>query len=289
MDSADYEGKNKAECSTLSIEQTEAADSAESSQHRAVKEAIDQMLRRIDDPTLSLGALAKTAYYSPFHFDRIFRSITGIPPRLYLSALRFQWSKKLLARTSRPATDIGQAVGYSSFGTFSSKFSQLIGLSPQQFRAFIEKSVLGLRELQPIEIAEECRERGVSGLVEAPNGFQGIICVGLFPKPIPMGKPIGCTVVFESGAYWIPDIPDGTYSVMSIAFSWEDSLEEYIHPQKALRGKAAGKLTIASGSVKGDTGIVLRPPKFYDPPMLVSFPILIQAFMERLEREKTAN
>lgn len=83
----------------------------ESSHHRVVKEAILHMLQNMDDPSLSLGTLAKTASYSPFHFDRIFRSITGIPPRLYLSALRFQWSKKLLLKTTRPASEVGQAVG----------------------------------------------------------------------------------------------------------------------------------------------------------------------------------
>lgn len=76
---------------------------------------------------------------------------------------------------------------------------------------------------------------------------------------------------------------------MAIAFSWEDPLDKYLHPQKALRGKASGKITISGGKVKGETEIVLRTPKFYDPPMLVSFPILIQAFMERLEAKKTAN
>jgi len=60
----------------------------------AVKEAIVQMVERMDDSTLSTGMLAKLISYSPFHFDRIFRSATGIPPRLYLSALTLQGERE---------------------------------------------------------------------------------------------------------------------------------------------------------------------------------------------------
>lgn len=258
----------------------------ESVHERTVKAAIYQMLHRIDDSTLSSKKLANQTFYSPYHFDRIFRSITGIPPRLYLSALRFQWSKKLLLKSTLSATEVGQTVGYSSFGTFSSKFSTFIGLSPQQFRNFIERKMLVLSELKDIRIPEENRSLlniVIEGSIDAPKEFHGVICVGLFTKPIPMGKPVSCTMIFEPGKYAISNVPDGTYYIMSIAFSWDDPLDEYLHPENSLRGKASGKIVVTGGIAKGESNVTLRPPRFYDPPMLVSFPILVQTFLNKLE------
>ncbi|MGO4694758.1 helix-turn-helix domain-containing protein [Paenibacillus sp. 2TAB26] len=256
----------------------------ESDHEVAVKAAIVQMVERMEDSTLSTGMLAKLISYSPFHFDRIFRSTTGIPPRLYLSALRFQWSKKLLLKSTLSVTEVGQTVGYSSFSTFSSKFSSFIGLSPQQFRHFIESRLLGLNELRSIRLPEGIKAlSAIEGNVKASESLHGVICIGLFPRPIPMGKPMGCTMVFESGAYVIPNVPDGTYYIMSIAFSWDASLDEYLHPQHSWRGKANGKITVTDGVAKGESNVTLRPPKFYDPPILISFPVLVQAYLNRLE------
>ncbi|MBH5318304.1 helix-turn-helix transcriptional regulator [Paenibacillus sp. GSMTC-2017] len=260
------------------------SQSIEEDHEHSVREAIRQMIHRLDDSTLSSEELANAASYSPFHFDRIFRSVTGIPPRLFLSALRFQWSKRLLLKSSSTATEVGQTVGYSSFGTFSTNFARFIGLSPQQFRAFIEKKMLGLEEIQRMRIALRYNSpSNVEGYVKAPSSLDGIICVGLFPKPIPMGKPIGCTMLFGPGKYAIPNVPDGVYYVMAIAFSWDAPHDEYLHPQHALRGKAIGKLTIANGITKGVSDVTLRPPRFYDPPILISFPLLIQNFIDGIE------
>jgi AraC family transcriptional regulator len=182
----------------------------------------------------------------------------------------------MLIQSKLPATEIGLTVGYASFSTFSSRFSQLVGVSPQQFRDFIQFRVKSLSQLQSSARQETDKSvAGVSGQVKVSENFEGIICIGLFSKPIPLGKPIGCTILFESGEYCIPNIPDGTYYAMSIAFSWEDDIEEYLDPQQAIRGKAIGKVRVINGVTKGKTDIVLRPPNFYDPPMLVSFPLCI--------------
>lgn len=89
---------------------------------KAVENVIASMWTRLGDSALNLESLAKIALYSPFHFDRIFRSITGIPPRQYLAALRLEQAKEYLLTTDLPITEIGQRVGYSSFGTFSTRF-----------------------------------------------------------------------------------------------------------------------------------------------------------------------
>lgn len=256
----------------------------ESDRELAVEKVILQMMKRMDDSTLSSGVLAKLISYSPCHFDRIFRNMTGIPPRLYLSALRFQRSKRLLLKSTLSATEVSQTVGYNSFGTFSSKFSSFVGLSPQQFRSFMESKLLDLSEFQSIRLPAENRSlTAVKGEIEVPETFHGVICIGLFPKPIPMGKPIGCTMIFEPGAYSIPNIPDGTYHIMSLGFTWDATLDEYLHPKQSLRGKASGKIVVVGGIAKGEMKVTLRPPKIFDPPILISFPLLLQTFLNRLE------
>lgn len=59
---------------------------------------------------------------------------------------------------------------------------------------------------------------------------------------------------------------------------------EYFLPRNNLRGKAAGAIRVKEGQFFGDTRIFLRPPKAYDPPVLVSLPLLITRFLDEAER-----
>src|SRR4051812_16414952 len=88
---------------------------------RAVERAIQHMNENLSEP-LTIDDLADVAMFSKFHFSRIFRNITGIPPGRFLSAVRLQEAKRLLLSTSLTVADISSQVGYSSIGTFSTRF-----------------------------------------------------------------------------------------------------------------------------------------------------------------------
>lgn len=266
-------------------------EKTQTSHLQMVEHVIKTMWRKLDDSQLTLQLLAKVAMYSPFHFDRIFRSITGVPPRQFLAAIRLEQAKDYLLTTDLPITEIGQRIGYSSFGTFSTRFAKLVGISPQKFREHVEVRIADLKEHSAEILHRETgKPAGISGQVSLPQPFEGIICVGLFRKPIPIGKPVACTMLFEEGSFWLPPVADGTYYLMSTAFRWDEPTREFFLPRKTVRGRSKGAIKISNGRATGNTSIELRPPKPYDPPILISLPLLITEFLDKADRlQRKAN
>src|SRR6266705_3561585 len=102
-------------------------------QTQAVERAIQAMHTHLHE-VLTLEDLASVACLSPSHFHRVFCRLIGIPPGEFLSALRFQAARRLLLTTSLSVTDICFEVVYNSVGSFTSRFTQLVGLSPRLLR-----------------------------------------------------------------------------------------------------------------------------------------------------------
>ena len=83
---------------------------------------------------LDIPALARIALVSEAHFIRTFRSTFGETPHRYLQRRRVERAMALLRSTDRSVTDICFAVGFSSLGTFSRTFRDIVGWSPSDFR-----------------------------------------------------------------------------------------------------------------------------------------------------------
>lgn len=84
---------------------------------------------------LDVPALARVALMSPGHFSRSFRAAFGQTPYSYLMTRRIERAKALLRRGDMSVTDVCFAVGCSSLGSFSSRFTELVGESPSAYRA----------------------------------------------------------------------------------------------------------------------------------------------------------
>jgi transcriptional regulator GlxA family with amidase domain len=84
---------------------------------------------------LDVPALARTAFMSPGHFSRSFRAAFGETPYSYLMTRRIERAKALLRRGDLTVTEVCFAVGCSSLGSFSSRFTELVGESPSAYRA----------------------------------------------------------------------------------------------------------------------------------------------------------
>src|SRR2546423_12640235 len=106
--------------------------------YRAVQQAILTMHRRFMDQ-LTLPEIASAAQLSPFHFNRVFRSMIGVAPSVFLASIRMKEAKNLLLKTKRSVTDICFDVGYTSLGTFTSRFTLLVGLPPSRFRQLAQE------------------------------------------------------------------------------------------------------------------------------------------------------
>ncbi|WP_201376180.1 helix-turn-helix domain-containing protein, partial [Ktedonobacter robiniae] len=117
--------------------------STEVLRYQAIEQAILMMRQRFSDP-LTLPEIAHSAQLSQFHFNRIFRSMTGVPPSVYLAAIRLQQAKRLLLTTDLSVTDICFDVGYTSLGTFTTRFTQFVGLTPTNLRRFAQDAMMSL-------------------------------------------------------------------------------------------------------------------------------------------------
>lgn len=99
-----------------------------------LRRARDLMDRAYAEP-LDVPALARTALMSPGHFSRSFRAAFGQTPYSYLMTRRIERAKALLRRGDLSVTEVCFAVGCTSLGSFSSRFTELVGESPSSYRA----------------------------------------------------------------------------------------------------------------------------------------------------------
>jgi AraC-like DNA-binding protein len=98
-----------------------------------LRRARDLMDREYAEP-LDVPALASAACMSPAHFSRKFRAAYGETPYSYLMTRRIERAKALL-REGASVTDTCWAVGCTSLGSFSSRFTEIVGETPSQYRA----------------------------------------------------------------------------------------------------------------------------------------------------------
>ena len=246
-------------------------------QTQAVERAIQTMHTQLHE-ALTLEDLAAVAYLSPSHFHRVFRRLIGIPPGEFLLALRFQAARRLLLTTPLSVTDICFAVGYTSTGSFTTHFTHRVGLSPRLLRQRAHAF-----EPLPVEHAgpgptasfDMPMQNTLLGRISAPATFRGTIYVGLFPSPIPQGRPVRCTTLRSPGVYLFQDVPDGVYHLRAAAFPVASDLHSSLLPgEKLLVGNNASPLIIRHGQVSGDPNLVLHPPRLTDPPLVMGLPLL---------------
>jgi AraC-like DNA-binding protein len=99
-----------------------------------LRRARDRMDREYARP-LDVPALARSAFMSAGHFSRCFHAAFGETPYSYLMTRRIERAKALLRRGDLTVTDVCFEVGCTSLGSFSSRFTELVGESPSAYRA----------------------------------------------------------------------------------------------------------------------------------------------------------
>jgi hypothetical protein len=167
-------------------------------------------------------------------------------------------------------------VGYNSLGTFSKTFSELVGLSPQEFRA-MPKRLTAKQFATAIWRYLAARKKisgpTIEGVIEGPGRPKGFTFVGTFTKGVPLGVPISGTVMIGLGTFCIerPALP-------------EFHLLAALMPLSASLTEMAANLPIslvASLRVQNDPNATtrkhqlrLRPLRPTDPPIVLALPAL---------------
>lgn len=272
-----------------------------STSHEAIDRVIATMRERLDEP-LTLQDMAAIAQLSPSHFNRSFRSLVGIPPVKFQAALRMQAAKRLLVTTDISVTEICFMVGYNSVGTFTTSFTELVGLSPSQLRTLTRLPCMDdVRSFEPglrWPTSEAANPGGgiVQGTLAVPKLFRGLILVGLFDAPIPEHQPVACAIATETRSYQIEHVPRGTYYVLVAAFTPASAeLAELMQDTPALVGIARTPITSAASRAPISADVRLRPAQSIDPPILVALASLFHQRFKQLrgdalpaERNETA-
>jgi AraC-like DNA-binding protein len=124
------------------------------------------LLRRVRDridrdyaQPLDVEALARGAYMSAGHLSRQFRLAYGEPPYSYLMTRRIERAMALLRRGDLSVTEVCFAVGCASLGTFSSRFTELVGMPPSTYRREAAGSTAGVPPCVAKQVTRPIRNR----------------------------------------------------------------------------------------------------------------------------------
>ena len=242
----------------------------------AVDQAVNCMWQRYSDP-LSLADMAHSAMLSRFHFARAFKEQTGVSPGRFLAAIRIYRAKRMLLIGTMSVAGVSSAVGYSSLGSFTSHFTDSVGISPSRFRHashYDRASVCGMLPDSPVA------EGAAMGTVRLPEGYAvARVYVGIFDSRILQRRPQAATVLDVTSQrthpYWLPRVPDGRWFLHAVAVADTDEPEPWTQRHLLVGG---------GGQVKSTLGaIALRPRSLTDLPALLALPDL-EAELEGLTR-----
>jgi len=251
-----------------------------------IDKVIEYIKQHIYEP-ITLTELARYAAYSPYHFIRIFKERIGVPPQYYVSTLRLQHAKDLLIHTNLSVRDISLEVGQSSLGTFTTRFTERVGMTPSEFRNSPVMSEHYLHSLQQfnnweVSINKRSQNAKLEGNIKAEIPFDGIVLIGLFPKPIPEGLPLYGTLLRKLGDFCFTDVKPGSYYLMATSVSWGSQTVDFILPHSTLRTRAKDPIVIESDKPVPFQKVMLYTPRLDDPPILISLPLLMGRFLNRV-------
>ena len=126
---------------------------------RRVRDRID---REYAQP-LDVEALARGAHMSAGHLSREFKRAYGESPYSYLMTRRVERAMALLRRGDRSVTEVCFEVGCSSLGTFSTRFTELVGMPPSSYRAQAASGTPGLPACVAKKVTRPVRRRATPG------------------------------------------------------------------------------------------------------------------------------
>ncbi|WP_151082283.1 helix-turn-helix transcriptional regulator [Nocardioides cynanchi] len=118
----------------------------------------DRMDREYAQP-LDLEELAAGVHMSSGHLSRQFRAAYGETPYAYLMTRRIERAMALLRRGDLSVTEVCFAVGYQSLGTFSTRFTELVGMSPSTYRREVGRTTEGMPMCVVKQVTRPVRNR----------------------------------------------------------------------------------------------------------------------------------
>lgn len=246
--------------------------------HARMVERVIAAMRAETEP-LSLNDYADIAGLSPFYFNRIFRQVIGIPPGEFATSLRFERAKHLLLTTPASVTDICFEVGYESLGTFSTRFKNLVGVTPGTFRN-LPDAVADLdfsRSTFNVDPSQRHIRGHIQGTMSLPLERKSSIFVGVFPQAIAVSKPVVGRMVTEAGPFELPHVPWGNWVLLAASVPQVSDPLEHLLPADKLLVASSAPFTLKPGAERADLHLAFRSPHPLEPPVVTALPSLLMA------------
>lgn len=252
--------------------------------------SVERAVRRMRDHLGEAQCLtdhAEAGLFSPFHFHRVFRSVTSVTPGRFLAALRMAEAQRLMIRGTPRVTDVCTAVGYSSLGTFTTQFTRLVGMSPSRFKLLVDEhgdrpigdvvDASGLTRRTPLPDGAAPPPYGeIPGEVTGAPRTPGVLFTGLYPHGVPQDHPVGCTVTTGPGPGPLrlrpPD--DAAYHVLAVWFDRNTRVADALDDPTG-EHRLIGTAHAPRPGTPAPFRLHLRAPLISDPPIVVALPLLL--------------
>ncbi|MEX1656953.1 helix-turn-helix transcriptional regulator [Streptomyces pseudovenezuelae] len=235
----------------------------------AVKHAVITMRERFWEP-LTLDDLAHSVMLSKYHFLRVFSRVTGVTPGRFLTAVRLQEAKRLLLSTSFNVAEVAVRVGYSSTGSFTRRFTELVGLSPTQYR----KLSLGADSVAPAPLVPKACVPGpvtpstgsVTGRLRTTGAVLETACVAAFHGAMPQGVPASWDNACAPGRFTLARVPTGTWYIHAVARGSDG--DGSTDPDRTVFMATVGPVHVKDGITAHLLDFPLSPVDWTRPPIL---------------------
>lgn len=244
--------------------------------HTLMVERVIAAMRSETEP-LRLEDYAEIAGLSPYYFNRIFKSVIGIPPGEFATSLRFERAKQMLLTTPASVTEICMEVGYGSLGTFSTRFRHLVGVTPATFRS-LPHIVADMDFSAPVFNIDP-RQKHVRGRIECtmsmPANHRASIFVGIFPDVIAVSRPIVGRMITEAGPFELPHVPYGNWVLLAAAVPQVSDPLKHLLPAEQLLIASTEPFSVSPGNPVIQEHLRFRTPHAMDPPVVTALPALL--------------
>jgi AraC family transcriptional regulator len=222
----------------------------------SVKRAIDLMWEDLDVPA-TLAQIAHAARMSEFHFSRVFRQATGLPPLQFQSALRLARARDLVVGTEDAVIEICLKVGYSSIGSFTRRFTELVGMSPMRLR----------QEVWNNQLPADGTKTGVVvhvRLASREHDLRGPSVVAAYESPCPFGVPVAHTISEGADCLSLGGLRVGSFYLLAFGSNGRATLRA-----------SPVLITIEDLAPHPELSLTLRRIEPTDPPILSFIPFMV--------------
>lgn len=239
---------------------------------------------------ISLRDIADAVGYSPFHFARQFERQVGIPPGQFLAAQRFQRAKRLLLTTDAQVIEVCYEVGFTSVGTFTTRFAAAVGCTPRAFRCLPE--ALAPIVPRPTVVSAHqglgavvCGSARLSpGAITALGRESPVVYLGLYPRRSAAGAPVRGTTLLGQGEFALVDVPPGNYWLLASALPPRADPRAQLVPERSVIGVCTRPVEVTASSGPQRRDVLLEPTAEWALPVLVALPALATAQDRRRPR-----